>query len=64
MHQIFCYFVGKGQAKYVNKTVKNDSFFNFFAPPEGTAILQLCVQLLLGHCSVTSYFTLCSFLQG
>ena len=25
---------GKGQAKYVNKTVKNDSFFNFFAPPE------------------------------
>ena len=29
-------FIGKGQAKYVNKTVKNDSFFNFFAPPEGT----------------------------
>ena len=26
---------GKGQAKYVtDKTVKNDSFFNFFAPPE------------------------------
>lgn len=25
---------GKGQAKYVNKTVKNDSFFNFFSPPE------------------------------
>ncbi|XP_028406490.1 nucleosome assembly protein 1-like 1 isoform X1 [Dendronephthya gigantea] len=25
---------GKGQGKYVNKTVKADSFFNFFTPPE------------------------------
>ncbi|XP_068674197.1 nucleosome assembly protein 1-like 1 [Montipora foliosa] len=25
---------GKGQTRFVRKTVKNDSFFNFFAPPE------------------------------
>ncbi|XP_031574966.1 nucleosome assembly protein 1-like 1 [Actinia tenebrosa] len=25
---------GRGQTRFVNKTVKNDSFFNFFAPPE------------------------------
>lgn len=25
---------GKGQTRFINKTVKNDSFFNFFAPPE------------------------------
>ena len=26
---------GKGQTRFVSKTIKNDSFFNFFAPPEG-----------------------------
>jgi len=25
---------GKGQTRFVSKTIKNDSFFNFFAPPE------------------------------
>lgn len=28
---------GKGQTRIVSKTVKNDSFFNFFNPPEVTA---------------------------
>ncbi|XP_032240555.1 nucleosome assembly protein 1-like 1 isoform X2 [Nematostella vectensis] len=27
---------GRGQTRFVNKTVKNDSFFNFFSPPEVT----------------------------
>ena len=26
---------GKGQTRFVSKTIKNDSFFNFFSPPEG-----------------------------
>ncbi|KAJ7373552.1 Nucleosome assembly protein 1-like 1 [Desmophyllum pertusum] len=25
---------GRGQTRFVSKTIKNDSFFNFFAPPE------------------------------
>ena len=41
-------FIGKGQAKYVNKTVKNDSFFNFFAPPEGT------VKVMRSSCFIYS----------
>ncbi|KXJ27047.1 Nucleosome assembly protein 1-like 1 [Exaiptasia diaphana] len=27
---------GRGQTRFINKTVKNDSFFNFFSPPEVT----------------------------
>ena len=26
---------GRGQTRFVSKTIKNDSFFNFFSPPEG-----------------------------
>lgn len=41
-----CVFVGRGQTRFVNKTVKNDSFFNFFAPPEGKGLFYILKSLV------------------
>ena len=38
-------FLGRGQTRTITKTVKNDSFFNFFDPPVG-------MLLLVGHFSL------------
>ena len=40
-YTLFCLFAGRGQTRTITKTVKNDSFFNFFAPPEGQFFLYL-----------------------
>lgn len=53
---------GRGTVRTVTKTVSNDSFFNFFSPPEGKLITSLCVLTLnVDYISLTCFF--CFFLQ-
>lgn len=35
---------GRGTVRTVTKTVSNDSFFNFFAPPEGKQCFSLGIN--------------------
>lgn len=51
---------GRGTVRTVTKTVSNDSFFNFFSPPEGKLNTRLCALTLNVECtSLTCFF--CSF---
>lgn len=38
---------GRGTVRTVTKTVPNDSFFNFFSPPEGTHMSLIKLELFL-----------------
>lgn len=48
---------GRGTVRTVTKTVSNDSFFNFFSPPEGRPNTSLCVLTLnVEYISLTCFF--------
>lgn len=44
---------GRGTVRTVTKTVSNDSFFNFFSPPEGKYYLVFnCSEIFVKHISL------------
>lgn len=48
---------GRGTVRTVTKTVSNDSFFNFFSPPEGKLNTSIHVLTLDVECiSLTCFF--------
>lgn len=54
---------GRGTVRTVTKTVSNDSFFNFFSPPEGKLNISLsALTLNVIGTSLTCFFSF-SFLQ-
>ena len=40
---------GRGTTRTITKTVQNDSFFNFFSPPQGNRFNHLSVYVLTDH---------------
>lgn len=53
---------GRGTVRTVTKTVSNDSFFNFFSPPEGKLTISLSALTLDVLCtSLTCFFFFFSF---
>ena len=49
---------GRGTVRTVTKTVSNDSFFNFFSPPEGKLNISLSALTLNVVCtSLTCFFS-------